>query len=96
MVAVVADAVQEWAIGEIWTKAPTNWPVCRHHPSTRPLRAETVNDVAVWACPVNGLLSGQSRTCDVGKLCCSALTSRNAGRMCSLRSLSNTPVHPTR
>ncbi len=47
MVAALADAVQEWAIGEIWGTAPTNWPVCPHHPSTHPLHAVTVNDVAV-------------------------------------------------
>lgn len=54
MVAELADAVQEWAITELWPNVATNWPVCPHHPATHPLQASTVEHVAVWMCPTDG------------------------------------------
>jgi len=54
LVAELADAVQEWAITELWPNVATNWPVCPHHPATHPLQASTVELVAVWMCPTYG------------------------------------------
>ena len=54
MVAELADAVQEWAITELWPNVATNWPACPHHPGTHPLQASTVELVAVWMCPTYG------------------------------------------
>jgi hypothetical protein len=51
----VADQVQEWAIEELWGRAPTNWPRCPHHPDAHPLRVSTSHAVAVWVCPVDDI-----------------------------------------
>jgi hypothetical protein len=53
-IARVADQVQEWAIGELWGSAPTNWPPCPHHPTTHPLEAEVRDGAAWWSCPKDG------------------------------------------
>jgi hypothetical protein len=49
----IADQIQEWAIEELWGRAPTNWPPCPNHPDTHPMKATTRTGVAVWACPAD-------------------------------------------
>lgn len=52
-VAAAADQVQEFVIEELWRlAASTNWPPCPRHPSTHPMRAMVLSEVAVWVCPV--------------------------------------------
>lgn len=53
MVAEAADQVQEWAIDELFPRAPTNWPRCPRHPQTHPLKASVVGAIAVWICPLD-------------------------------------------
>jgi hypothetical protein len=55
IVAEIADAAQEWVIHDLFPHAPTNWPPCPHHPTTHPLRASRLGDVAVWLCPLEGV-----------------------------------------
>jgi hypothetical protein len=52
-VATVADQVQEWAIEELWGKAPTNWPPCPRHPDNHPMKVSTREAAAVWTCPAD-------------------------------------------
>lgn len=53
-IAQVADAVQAWAVEELWQTGPTNWPPCPKHPTTHPLTATVQRTTAVWVCPVTG------------------------------------------
>jgi hypothetical protein len=53
-VAHVADQVQEWAVETLWSSAPTNWPLCPHHPTTHPMTAEVRDGAARWSCPTDG------------------------------------------
>ena len=50
-IARAAEQVQEWVIEELWTRAPTNWPVCPRHPTTHPLASTELAAAAVWVCP---------------------------------------------
>ncbi len=52
--ASVADQVQEWAVEELWSSRPTNWPRCPHHPDTHPLQAAVLDGGAWWTCPQGG------------------------------------------
>ena len=52
-VAAVADQIQEWAIEELWGRAPTNWPRCPQHPDSHPMKATVQHQTAVWVCPVD-------------------------------------------
>lgn len=51
--AAAADQIQEWAIEELWGKAPTNWPRCPQHPDSHPMKAAVRHQTAVWVCPVD-------------------------------------------
>ena len=53
-IAEAADKVQEWAIEELWPRAPTNWPRCPRHPDTHPMAATVRDEAAVWICPADG------------------------------------------
>jgi hypothetical protein len=52
-VAMLADQVQDWAIEELWGKAPTNWPPCPRHPNNHPMRVSIHDATAVWICPAD-------------------------------------------
>lgn len=52
-VASMADQVQDWAIEELWSHLPTNWPPCPQHPNSHPLKATTQDAAAVWVCPTD-------------------------------------------
>ncbi len=54
-IASVAEQVQEWAIEELWARAPTNWPPCLDHPDNHPRVPAIEGGVAVWACPADGV-----------------------------------------
>ena len=51
--AAMADKVQEWAIEEVWGRAPTNWPPCPRHPDSHPMKATTQGGVPAWVCPAD-------------------------------------------
>jgi len=63
-VASIADQVQEWAIEQLWGGASTNWPPCPLHPTTHPLMASVVDNVATWVCPRDA-----TAIAPIGELC---------------------------